>query len=194
MVYALLLLALGYVLGSLPLAQLVARTRGEDIFQIGTANPGAANVFRTVGRGMGVVVLLGDMGKGALPVLVARWAGVSPWLALAAGVAAVVGHWYPVFTRFRGGAGLASSIGVGYGMMPLATLAGNVPALVLLYFVRNTGLVAAVGTVLFFVVAVLLDRPVSLVLAVAALPVMVLIRRYLLPMLGAPRAKGSSDE
>ena len=186
--YGLLFLALGYLLGSIPVAYLVARSRGADVFQTGTSNPGAANVFRTIGRGAGVLVLLGDVAKGAIPVLLARWAGVSPWIALAAGVAALVGHWYPIFLRFRGGAGLATAIGVAYAIMPLPSLLGTLPALVLLYFWRSVGPVAAIGFLLLFVAALLLGEPVPLALAIVTLPPLALARQRLLPTPGVERA------
>jgi len=81
-------LVLGYALGSVPVAYLVARSRGVDVFNVGTGNPGAANVFRKVGRGAGVAVVLGDAGKSVIPVAVgalpggSRWQlGLPPWLA-----------------------------------------------------------------------------------------------------------------
>ncbi|MBI4200841.1 MAG: glycerol-3-phosphate acyltransferase [Chloroflexi bacterium] len=181
---SLLLLILGYLLGSVPFAYLVARAWRVDIFAVGTRNPGAANVFRAVSRRAGVLVLLGDAAKSALPVVVAKWADVSPWVALAAGVAAMVGHWYPLFLRFRGGAGLATAIGVGYGMMPLPALAGTVPGLVVLYFLRSTGPAAGVGFLVFFLAAILLDQEVSVAVAVALLPPLALARERLLPTVG----------
>ncbi|MFH1141827.1 MAG: glycerol-3-phosphate acyltransferase [Chloroflexota bacterium] len=180
-----LFLALGYLMGSVPFAYLVARLYGVNVFQTGTGNPGAANVFRTISRRAGVLVLVGDAAKVVVPVLLARWAHLSPWAALAVGVATMVGHWYPVFLRFRGGAGLATTIGIGYAMMPLPALLATPPALVFLYFRHNTGVAAAVGFVPFFVIAILLRNSVPLALAIAALPVLALARQRLLPTPGA---------
>ena len=188
--YGIFFIVLGYLLGSIPFAYLVARLRGVDVFQIGTSNPGAANVFRTIGRGAGILVLAGDVVKGTVPALLVQWAGVSPWIALTAGVAALVGHWYPVFLRFRGGAGLATAMGVAYGMMPLVGLLATTPALALLYLRRNTGVAAGVGFLLFVAVALLLDRPVPLVLAIGVLPALALARQRLLPTPGAGRGAG----
>ncbi|MDO8750348.1 MAG: glycerol-3-phosphate acyltransferase [Dehalococcoidia bacterium] len=182
----LLFLALGYLMGSVPFAYLVARLYGVNVFQTGTGNPGAANVFRTISRRAGVMVLVGDTAKGLAPVLLAQLAGVSPWAALAVGVAVMVGHWYPIFLRFRGGAGLATTVGIGYAMMPLPALLATPPALVFLYFRHNTGVAAAVGFVPFFVIAVLMGNSILLALAVAVLPVLALARQRLLPTPGAP--------
>ncbi|MBI4339097.1 MAG: glycerol-3-phosphate acyltransferase [Chloroflexi bacterium] len=183
----LLLLALGYLLGSIPVAYLVARVRGVDVFQTGTGNPGAANVFRKVGRGPGLVVLAGDVLKGAVPVVAAQIAGVTGWWALGAGLAALAGHWYPVFLRFRGGAGLATAIGEGYALMPLPSLVGTLPALAWLAWRRDTGTTAAVGFPVFFVSALLLKEPPLLALAICVLPALALARERLLPRVGMVR-------
>lgn len=192
--YGLLFIALSYLLGSLPFAYLVARARGVDVFQIGTNNPGAANVFRRVGRSVGVVVLVFDVFKGALPVLLARWAGVSPWLALAMGGAAILGHWYPVFLRFRGGAGLATAVGVTYAMMPLASLVATPFSLGVLYIRRNVGHAAVFGYISFFVAAFFLGEPSRLALIIVTLPVLVLARQRLLPTPGVQRGEFDPSE
>ncbi|MSQ33189.1 MAG: hypothetical protein EXR60_02030 [Dehalococcoidia bacterium] len=108
-------LLLGYALGSVPVVYLLARAWGVDICSVGTGNPGAANVYRAVGRVPGVLVFLADAMKGAGAVLLARALGVAPELVVLAGAAAVVGHWYPLALRFRGGAGLATALGRGPG-------------------------------------------------------------------------------
>lgn len=114
----LLAIVIGYLLGSVPLADIIARRHGVDIFSVGSGLPGASNILRTVGVVPAVIVFLGDVGKGALAVVVARYLGVdSPWLLLPAG-ASVVGHWLPVLNGFRGGDGLATLGGVIIGMFP----------------------------------------------------------------------------
>ncbi len=188
--YELLFLPCGYLLGSIPFAYLVVRARKVDIFQVGTGNPGAVNVFREVSRRAGVAVLLGDAAKGVVPVVLARLVGVSPWLALAAGVCALAGHWYPVFLRFRGGAGLATVIGVAFAMMPLPALLGSLPGALVLYVRHDAGLTAGVGFLGLFVAALLLGGPVALALAVAALPALALARQRLLPTPGVRREVG----
>ena len=180
----LLFLALGYLMGSVPFAYLVARLHGVDVFRVGTGNPGAANVFRTISRKAGVLVLVGDAAKVVVPVLLARWADLSPWAALAVGVAAMVGHWYPVLLRFRGGAGLATTIGIAYALMPVPALLASLPALLFLYFRHDAGVAAAVGFVPFLVIAILLGNSASLALAITVLPVLALARQRLLPTPG----------
>ena len=99
-----------YVLGTFPTALLVARLTGHDPIAEGSGNPGASNVYRVAGARAGAVVFLGDVAKGALAAGAGRAAG-GPRLGLAAGLAAVVGHVFPAFRRFRGGRGVATAGG-----------------------------------------------------------------------------------
>ena len=100
---------IGYAVGSLPIGYFVAQTaNGVDLRRVGSGNVGAANVSRTSGLRMGLVVMLADAAKGAGAVLLA---GSGP-AAVAAGVAAVVGHVYPVWLGFKGGKGVATASGV----------------------------------------------------------------------------------
>jgi len=108
-----LLLAVAYLLGSLPFAVLVTRAlQRPDPRTYGSGNPGATNVLRGAGRAAAALTLLGDAGKGALAVWVGRIAGGGETLALACGAAAFLGHLFPVFLRFRGGKGVATFLGV----------------------------------------------------------------------------------
>ena len=114
----------GYFLGSIPFASVAARYRGVDIFNTGTRTAGTANVFWNIGRGTGMVVLVGDVAKGSAAVLIAGLLGL-PWpLALMAGGAAILGHWNSVFSRFRGGDGMAALIGVTITLEPVLTSLG----------------------------------------------------------------------
>jgi len=104
------LLALSYLLGTFPTALIVARLAGHDPTSEGSGNPGASNVYRLAGAKAGLAVFLGDAAKGAGAAAVGRAAGGPP-LALACGIAAVLGHVFPVFRRFRGGRGVATAAG-----------------------------------------------------------------------------------
>ena len=162
----------GYLIGSVPVAYLMARAWGVNIFTVGTGNPGAANVFRTVGRTPGFIVFAADVLKGAGAVALAGLIGIDPAeLRIVAGAAVVVGHWYPLFLRFRGGAGLAPAIGLGLGALPLAFLVGVVPGLVVLHRHNSTGHAAGVAFITFLLAGLAQGRfTVALtVTAVAAL-------------------------
>jgi glycerol-3-phosphate acyltransferase PlsY len=108
-------LVVGYLLGAIPVGIFAGRTLGGiDPRQAGSRNIGFTNVLRVAGKAAGVVTLIGDMGKGALAVLIARHlhgtAG-SDW-ELAAGGAAILGHMFPLFLQFKGGKGVATALGV----------------------------------------------------------------------------------
>jgi acyl phosphate:glycerol-3-phosphate acyltransferase len=109
-------LVAAYVVGSIDFAVIVARMHGVDIHKVGSGNPGASNVLRSIGRLPAAMVLVGDTLKGVIGAAMGMIAAGSvdfqvEW-AFLAGLAAVVGHCYPVFHRFRGGKGVATGLGV----------------------------------------------------------------------------------
>jgi glycerol-3-phosphate acyltransferase PlsY len=109
----------GYTVGSLPIGFLVAQGAGGiDLRRVGSGNVGATNVYRTAGLSTAIAVMIADMSKGAAAVLLA---GGGPH-AVAAGVAAVIGHIYPVWLRFRGGKGVATASGVFGVLTPLPAI------------------------------------------------------------------------
>jgi len=120
------LVVVSFVAGSIPFGWLVARARGVDIQARGSGNIGAANVARTVGLRLGLLVLVLDALKGALPLVLATRSGLSSESALGvlhvAGAAAVVGHVFTPWLRFRGGKGVATSLGVCLVLAPAATV------------------------------------------------------------------------
>ena len=120
------LLLLGYLAGSLPFGVWVTRwARGVDVREQGSGNIGATNVARVAGKKLGVLVLLLDAAKGALPVVLAlRMLPDSPRVHVAVGVAAFLGHCFPVWLKFRGGKGVATAAGVLLVLVPWAALAG----------------------------------------------------------------------
>lgn len=117
-----ILAALGaFLLGSVPTGYLVARARGVDIRQHGSGNIGATNVFRTLGKPLGVFVFVVDALKGFAAVFAAsQLAGGGAWPPIVAAVAVIAGHNYTPWLGFRGGKGIATSAGVLLALMPLA--------------------------------------------------------------------------
>ena len=108
-----------YLLGSIPWPYLVVRAlRGIDIRSVGDGNMGTQNVWQAVGPAAALVVLLGDMAKGAVAVLLPGLIGAPVATAALAGPAAVAGHIWPVFLRFRGGGGAATALGVLWALLP----------------------------------------------------------------------------
>lgn len=113
----LLLIAAAYLLGSVSSAILVCRAMGlPDPRTLGSNNPGATNVLRFGGKKAGMLTLLGDSLKGLIPVLGAHLLDRDPAILAAVGMAAFLGHLYPVFFRFRGGKGVATALGVQFGL------------------------------------------------------------------------------
>lgn len=112
---------IAYLLGSIPVGLVVGRVaKGIDIREFGSGKTGFTNVVRTVGARWGVVALAGDLAKGAAAVLIALVISDEPVVAMAAGMAAAVGHDWPVFAGFQGGRGVAASFGVILAMNPIA--------------------------------------------------------------------------
>lgn len=153
-----LTLTVAYLLGSVPFGYLLVRFfRKQDIRATGSGNIGATNVARSGAKGLGILTLLLDLGKGLAAVLIARH--IAPGLpnmpsdlAVGAAVAAVLGHVFPVWLGFKGGKGVATALGVFLALAPLAAL----------------------GSVLVFALVMALSRIVSLasVVAAAVLPVL----------------------
>jgi glycerol-3-phosphate acyltransferase PlsY len=118
---ALCLVPLAYLLGTFPSAALVARHYGVDVTKAGSGNPGASNVMRLVGWKAGVIVLVADAAKGAIAAAVGLAIAGHPG-AYVLGLAAVLGHVFPVWRGFRGGRGVATGAGVFLVVYPLITV------------------------------------------------------------------------
>jgi glycerol-3-phosphate acyltransferase PlsY len=135
-----LLFLASYLLGAVPFGWLVARARGVDILQHGSGNIGATNVGRVLGKKYGVLVFLLDFAKGALPVATASLLPVADVpreaLTVAAGVAAFLGHLFPVYLKFRGGKGVATGAGVVAVLLPLPALAALLTWVVVVFATR----------------------------------------------------------
>lgn len=132
-VHYLIDLLLAYLLGSIPTGYLAGRAKGIDIRTVGSKNMGATNVFRVLGKGPGLFVLLVDALKGYLacllvPRLTGMLVGVNPggtpdeWLVITAGIGAILGHNYTCWLAFKGGKGVATSAGVMIAFAPWALL------------------------------------------------------------------------
>ena len=117
----------GYMLGALPLADRISRCHGVDIFSTGTRLAGSSNVLRSVGKGSALLVFAGDIGKGYLAVVTARFLGVEGTSILLPLFATVVGHWRSVFSGFRGGDSMAT---LGGGIISLFGIAGVITVMV----------------------------------------------------------------
>jgi glycerol-3-phosphate acyltransferase PlsY len=166
--------ALGYLLGSIPFGWILTRLAGAgDIRDYGSGNIGATNVLRTGRKGIALLTLICDGGKGALAVAIA--ANLGDIAALAAGFAAVVGHLFPVWLRFAGGKGVATGLGVLLAAAPFAGLGACATWLLVAAAFRYSSLAALVAYALAPLFAVAFYDFSRAVLA-AAVAVLVILR------------------
>lgn len=143
-----------YVVGSIDFAVVVSRMHGVDIHEVGSGNPGASNVLRSIGKMPAALVLLGDTMKGVVGAAMGMIAAGSTnpqveW-AFLAGLAAVVGHCYPVFHRLKGGRGVATGLGVLAFTVPLVAAITLVGWLILVWLTKTasvSSLIVVLGSV-----------------------------------------------
>lgn len=168
---------IAYLLGSLNSAIILCRImRFPDPRTQGSGNPGATNVLRYGGKKAAIIVLLGDMLKGLLPVAVAQWLAL-PDVALATvGFAAFLGHLYPVFFRFEGGKGVATALGVMLGLSWLMGAAVLGTWLAVAFALRYSSLAALTATLLAPLYAWWLIGSTSIVAMVTVMGVMLFWR------------------
>ncbi len=144
-----LVIAAGYLIGSVSAAIIVARCLHlPDPRSHGSGNPGATNMLRIGGKKAGVLALLGDLLKGVLPVLLAKWLATPDAVVAATGLATFLGHLYPVFFGFRGGKGVATTLGVALGLYWPVGLAALGAWLLVAFLFRISSLAALVATLL----------------------------------------------
>jgi len=148
----LILIALAYLLGSIPFAVVVSRVMGlQDPRSYGSKNPGATNVLRTGNRAAAALTLLGDAAKGWaavwLAALAARHWGLPSYVIGLAGIAVFLGHLYPVFLKFKGGKGVATALGVILAFQPWLACATVATWLIVAFATRYSSLAAIVAAI-----------------------------------------------
>tara|TARA_B100000809_G_scaffold264823_1_gene321769 strand:+ start:121 stop:771 length:651 start_codon:yes stop_codon:yes gene_type:complete len=169
-----------YLLGALPLADQLSRRHGVDIFAVGSGLAGSSNVRRSVGKLPAMTVMIGDMAKGALAVVFASLMGVDgAWFVVPA-AAAILGHWYSIFSGFRGGDGVATLAGVGIAQFTgIGVIAVAIAIIVIsggqkMPYSSLIGLVFGYGVLVMGTIAY--EVPVWPVVGIAGLTAMVLMR------------------
>jgi glycerol-3-phosphate acyltransferase PlsY len=183
-----------YLLGSIPFGFIIAKAHGRDLRSIGSGNIGATNLSRALGRKWAYLCFFLDATKGLAPMLVATSFISSPpivtelFLALAAGCAAVLGHIFPIYIKFRGGKGVATSFGVALGLWPYYTICAAAAFLIWVVIVllwRYVSLASITASVAFplALVLVIIRTPSwnfahlwPLLIAAIAIPVIVIVR------------------
>jgi len=189
-----------YLLGSIPFGLLIAKAHGKDLRSVGSGNIGATNVSRALGRKWAYFCFVLDVLKGVVPMLVtlslARDSSTPSqtekvillWLWLAVGCGAILGHIFPIYVKFRGGKGVATSFGVALGLWPYYTICASfaiviwVVAVLKWRYVSLASIAASVSFPLVLILAIILRQSWDLfslwplLIAATAIPLMVIIR------------------
>lgn len=172
-----LILVMAYCIGSVPFALLLARRwSGDDLRRVGSGNVGAANVLRASGVRAGVVVALLDIAKGAASVLLAMRLSNDAAAPAAAGFAAIVGHIYPVWIRFKGGKGVATACGVFSVLTPLAAIPAFAVFIGTAWATRYVSLGSVLATVALPPIAYAVGYSTTTLMAACAAALLILFR------------------
>jgi glycerol-3-phosphate acyltransferase PlsY len=174
MIWIVILIAASYLLGAIPFGVIVSsRIKGVDIRQVGSGNIGTANAIRALGPFWGGTVFIGDALKGALPVLGAKYlytampsavpANLMAVVMIAAGLASIIGHNFPIYLNFKGGKGVATSFGVFVALNPLAALSGLGVWILTVLITRYASLGSLLGAVSLPVFMYVFKSPVEFV-------------------------------
>ena len=187
----------GYLLGSIPLAHLFARRRGIDIFATGSTRAGTANVFWNISRRNGIMVFTGDAFKGLLAVVIARLLEVPDNALILAGGAAVAGHWKSIFTRFKGGDGMVTLLGVTVALTPVLAVMGVVIGIFAVLLTRRSPFRSSLGILACFLVLLVMSQSLDYfqserlaVLELSVLALLVIFHNVVIHRLHAPLLAG----
>jgi glycerol-3-phosphate acyltransferase PlsY len=171
-----LALVAAYLIGNFSSGYLVGRLQKIDIRDYGSGNVGATNVLRTLGVWPALLTLVLDAGKGMLAVILARYLGHNPWTPVLAGILAIVGHNWPFVLHFRGGRGVATSLGVLLALMPRVVIFVAVIWFILVFFTRYIS-VGSIGAAMALPLgAWLFGQSIELILGSFALATLVIWR------------------
>lgn len=165
-------LVLAYVIGAIPTAYLFAKLlKGIDIRAVGSGNVGATNVYRAVGKIPGLIVLLMDISKGAIPVIVVPLIiGADLTLInqdtykILLGACAIIGHVWTIFLKFKGGKGVATTAGVLLVITPKIMLVAFIIWLILLFLFRYVSVASIVSAFSLPITAIIIDKPISVII------------------------------
>jgi glycerol-3-phosphate acyltransferase PlsY len=170
---------IGYGVGSLPLGYLVAnRAKGVDLRRVGSGNVGATNVYRTAGLAAALIVVLVDVAKGASSVFFAARLATGAADPVAAGVAAIIGHVYPVWLRFHGGKGVATACGVFWMLAPLATAVSATVFVIVVWLTRYVSLGSIVATLALPPLAWFTDKSIAVIIGAAVAAALIVQRHH----------------
>jgi glycerol-3-phosphate acyltransferase PlsY len=145
-----------YLIGSIPVGLILGKLKGVDVRQYGSGKTGTTNVLRTIGKRYAAIALISDVLKGVVAVLMARYVIGYPMGEMAAAFAAVAGHNWSIYIKFRGGRGVATSVGGAVTMVPIAALVGLVAFAAIVGIFRYVSLGSILGSLSAAIAAVVL--------------------------------------
>jgi acyl phosphate:glycerol-3-phosphate acyltransferase len=148
-----------YLMGSIPVGVILSKSSGRDPRHVGSGNIGATNVMRAVGKTLGIVTLIGDIAKGVVPTALAVYTRQPYMLVAATGFMAFFGHLYPIYLKFKGGKGVATSLGVFLILSPLAIGIYAIVFILLLLKWRYVSVGSLIASALLPVTLYILSRP-----------------------------------
>jgi glycerol-3-phosphate acyltransferase PlsY len=171
-----LALAVAYLVGSIPFAYLLSRRRGIDLRDVGSGNVGASNVLRTTGVTAAVLAMVLDASKGVLAVIVAQRVAPGAATPMAAGLASVIGHIYPVWLRFRGGKGVATAAGVFGVMTPGSLVIAGAVFLLAVWITRFVSVGSIAAAVTLAIITAATDAPTAVSIGAAVIAAIIVHR------------------
>jgi len=155
-----LLFLFSYLVGSISFSYIIGKKiAGIDIRNHGSKNAGATNTLRVLGKGPAILVLLLDLLKGSIAVMIAMIFSDSAFVYMLAGLFAIVGHNWPVFFGFKGGKGVATSIGVIIALTPIPFLITAIFGLIILYMFRYVSLASIIASTIYPITIFVMDAP-----------------------------------
>jgi glycerol-3-phosphate acyltransferase PlsY len=178
-----ILIVCGYLLGSFPMSLLAGKARGIDLRKHGTHQVGAGNLWRTTSRKLGLTVGIFDFGKGAIMMWIAAGQGLDAGQQMVVGLAAVVGHNWPIFLRFHGGRGAATSLGIVIfnpvlnSVSPWPSVIGVGSVVILTIIIRSSAVPVLIGAASLPVTTVIFNDKVAVITAYLAMFLIIVIKR-----------------
>jgi glycerol-3-phosphate acyltransferase PlsY len=169
-------IVIAYLLGSIPVGVILGKMKGIDPRKSGSGNIGATNVMRAGGKKLGIITLLGDAAKGFIPVAAAAALNADVLVVAIVGLAAFLGHVFPVFLRFKGGKGVATALGVYIAIRPLVILGAFIVFVVVFLVWRYISLASIVGAIIVPIGLYLVKAPREFVVMAGLIGIIVIIR------------------
>lgn len=173
-----LLVAAAYLVGSVPTGLLLGKFYGVDVRKEGSGNIGATNLYRTIGRKVGIITLIGDCLKGVIPVLAVKFSALPSDYAAWVGLSAFCGHVFSLFLKFKGGKGVATALGVFLALAPMAVGVAVAVFAVLMFAWRYVSLGSICAAAVMPVAVTLLGGNRSLVIVTLLIAAIVIIRHH----------------